>query len=653
MHSENEAFRLKNNINGFIQNELLPRIEAIFDQYITKNQIARFDNLDLEIDLKNNIDYATLNNEVCRQIQEFFDKNIAKFNGITKSGEHSPKPKILIKGTTVQNSIEESFLYFLKNGTLPWYATHNHFADLIKPGFISKCLSNKLFSTKLIDVLSGDDDCLERIILQFDNNFLFEILISINKKTIALQKQVLQLLNKGNSQFRNLILKILFIVSVEAINSTRVVKVKHSIQNFKLNSNVEFWLVKKNIITLINIVAVAGLLDDESKMILISKINVTTELKREENILNSESQSENQFEPEIKTAPIENKSDSGMNVKEKYKSEFKQKDSSEKLITDQKKQNEKIIRKKSISESFELSISNQRENLENEKKLKIAKDLLDDRKQSKISKTESVPDSLRENNSENSSTTQNENTDQANSISELHMQELKKHIPESVISQSEHYSEIVPEINHSEDEIETPTISQNKEIEWVDNDLNIKKVIARNVDFPIFPEKEIFIENAGLILFHPFLKHFFKQIDVLNQEDCPAFHKRSIAVKSLHYLATFNENIPEYKLVFEKFLCGIPHNFPIEKEGILTGKIKNEANELLMSTVNHWTALKNTSPEGLQQLFIQREGKLIQNDENFKLIIERKAQDVLLEMLPWNLSMIKLPWITGFISVEW
>ncbi len=122
---------------------------------------------------------------------------------------------------------------------------------------------------------------------------------------------------------------------------------------------------------------------------------------------------------------------------------------------------------------------------------------------------------------------------------------------------------------------------------------------------------------------------------------------------SLHFLATGNENAFEGNLVFEKFLCGVPLKMSVQKQSLLTDLIKNEANELLNEVVRHWAALKNTSADGLRQMFIQRDGKLFQENDKYKLIVERKAQDFLLERLSWNIAVIKLPWISNILFTEW
>ena len=172
---------------------------------------------------------------------------------------------------------------------------------------------------------------------------------------------------------------------------------------------------------------------------------------------------------------------------------------------------------------------------------------------------------------------------------------------------------------------------------------------------PFFEKKnnQIGVQNAGLILLHPFLKQFFTATGITGKQGILTHENYDLAVQSLHFLATGNENVFEGNLVFEKFLCGVPLKTSVQKQSLLTDQIKNEANELLAEVVRHWAALKNTSADGLRQMFIQRDGKLFQEDDKYKLIVERKAQDLLLERLSWNISVIKLPWISNILFTEW
>jgi len=183
-----------------------------------------------------------------------------------------------------------------------------------------------------------------------------------------------------------------------------------------------------------------------------------------------------------------------------------------------------------------------------------------------------------------------------------------------------------------------------------------EKIKAKKDSRPSFFDKdmqEIAVQNAGIVILHPFLKHFFTLVKIVNKLGKVIPAKRELAVQTLHFLATGNEEFFEGNLVLEKFLCGLPLHSPIQKESLLTPEIKAEAEILLKEVVKNWSALKHTSPDGLRQMFLQRDGKLIQNDKNFKLIIERKTQDILLDKLGWNISVIKLKWLTEMLFVDW
>lgn len=164
---------------------------------------------------------------------------------------------------------------------------------------------------------------------------------------------------------------------------------------------------------------------------------------------------------------------------------------------------------------------------------------------------------------------------------------------------------------------------------------------------------EIAIKKAGLIILHPFFNKFFKKLDLLEDNGWVKTDKLDVAVQSLHYLATGDEIFFEGNVIFEKYLCGAPLEIPIPIESLLTEYIKNETIILLKETIKNWSALKNTSPDGLRQMFIHRDGKLYKKENSNKLIVERKAQDVLLEKLNWNISIVKFPWNKELLFVEW
>jgi hypothetical protein len=165
-------------------------------------------------------------------------------------------------------------------------------------------------------------------------------------------------------------------------------------------------------------------------------------------------------------------------------------------------------------------------------------------------------------------------------------------------------------------------------------------------------EEGHFVQHAGLILLHPFIQYFFKEFDLLNDKDFKDGSSRKTAVHLLYFLTTGQQHPMEHELLMEKYLCGMYIHEPLERFVELTDSMKQEGDQMLKAVVGHWNALKNTSPDGLREGFLQRDGKLIMKQRE-QLIIEKKSIDVLLDKLPWGYSIVKLPWMKKELYVDW
>ncbi len=162
-----------------------------------------------------------------------------------------------------------------------------------------------------------------------------------------------------------------------------------------------------------------------------------------------------------------------------------------------------------------------------------------------------------------------------------------------------------------------------------------------------------FVKNAGLVLLHPFLFRFFEKMKLMVGDTFKDFYCQSKAVLLLHFLSGEKEGVEDHDLVLPKFLCHMPFNMPLDHTLKLSAKEKKEGMAMLEAVLDHWGALGSTSPAGLQEGFLQREGKLLKEQVGPKLYVERKALDILLDRLPWNLSLVKLPWMKEILYVEW
>lgn len=163
--------------------------------------------------------------------------------------------------------------------------------------------------------------------------------------------------------------------------------------------------------------------------------------------------------------------------------------------------------------------------------------------------------------------------------------------------------------------------------------------------------REIYIENSGLVILQPFLPGFFEKLCISNGDK---LLQPDRALFLLHFLTTGRTVITEYDLILPKVLCNIPLNIPVASEISLSESEKVEATALLKAVISQWESLRNTSLDGLRSNFLMRPGKLsLRKDDDWLLQIESKTYDILLDKLPWAISMIKLPWMGKMLGVEW
>lgn len=166
--------------------------------------------------------------------------------------------------------------------------------------------------------------------------------------------------------------------------------------------------------------------------------------------------------------------------------------------------------------------------------------------------------------------------------------------------------------------------------------------------------QRIHIQNAGLVLLHPFLPAFFSRLGLLTEKHhFTSTEAQKRAVHLLRHLTGIEVENPYLPLTLEKVLCGLPLSFPIENDFNITPEEQREAEELLNTICEYWKPLNRSSYQSLQGTFLQRNGTLEYADETWIIRVEGNAFDILLEDLTWEISTIILPWLDPMIYVEW
>jgi hypothetical protein len=165
---------------------------------------------------------------------------------------------------------------------------------------------------------------------------------------------------------------------------------------------------------------------------------------------------------------------------------------------------------------------------------------------------------------------------------------------------------------------------------------------------------ELYVAHAGVVLLHPFLDRFFRTLGLVTEgRTLDATAHRVRATHLLYHLVTGREQPEEHETALLKVLSGLPLRYPLVRELSLAQEDREEAERLLRAAVSHWDRLKNTSPDGLREAFLQREGKLSTRPDGWRLVVEQRAVDVLLDSVPWSVSIVRLPWMASPLWVDW
>lgn len=172
------------------------------------------------------------------------------------------------------------------------------------------------------------------------------------------------------------------------------------------------------------------------------------------------------------------------------------------------------------------------------------------------------------------------------------------------------------------------------------------------------PGEPIYIDNAGLVLTGPFLPHLFKQLDMLTVDERGRSRMRNQQTASrgahlLQYLVDGRTSAPEPLLVLNKILCGMPTGAPVPREIEITETEREVCDKLLNSIIANWEIIKDSSPAALQETFLQREGRLIRSSDGWKLRVQRKTLDVLVDQIPWSISVVYHRWMSEAVHVTW
>lgn len=166
-------------------------------------------------------------------------------------------------------------------------------------------------------------------------------------------------------------------------------------------------------------------------------------------------------------------------------------------------------------------------------------------------------------------------------------------------------------------------------------------------------EEPIYVANAGMVLAEPFVPHLFSRCGLVEDN---RFKDTICAARGVHLLQALvmgPGEWDEHELVLNKLLCGLQPADALAWSGPLEPREIETVNSLLGAMLQQWKALGGTTPEGLRETFLRREGRLLRKPDQWQLLVEPGPFDMLVDQLPWGISMLKYPWMERMLHVQW
>jgi hypothetical protein len=160
--------------------------------------------------------------------------------------------------------------------------------------------------------------------------------------------------------------------------------------------------------------------------------------------------------------------------------------------------------------------------------------------------------------------------------------------------------------------------------------------------------------SAGIVILHPYVVRLFDIMELTKGNAFVNEEAQFRGVYALHYLVTGKTEARDEEVPLEKVLCGLPvHALLPATPPQFSEKDFNEMKSLLEASIAHWPALGSTSSEGLRESFLLRAGLLTEHDDQWELTVERRSLDILLDTIPFSISLMKFPWMNKVLQVDW
>ncbi|WP_387692478.1 contractile injection system tape measure protein [Photorhabdus sp. RM71S] len=160
------------------------------------------------------------------------------------------------------------------------------------------------------------------------------------------------------------------------------------------------------------------------------------------------------------------------------------------------------------------------------------------------------------------------------------------------------------------------------------------------------------VSNAGILILWPMLPTLFNQLGLLEKQKFIHRQAQFSAVNFLDALIWGTEETPAERKRVNNVLCGLTADENSESISLEPEKQLITA-QWLDTVIAQLPGWKKLSRNDVRQLFLQRPGELLINDQEINITIQQQPFDALLADWPWPLNIAKLPWLDHPLLIDW
>ena len=166
-------------------------------------------------------------------------------------------------------------------------------------------------------------------------------------------------------------------------------------------------------------------------------------------------------------------------------------------------------------------------------------------------------------------------------------------------------------------------------------------------------KETIKVENAGMVILTNYIPVLLERLRLVSGKQFTSSENQHNAAFYLQYLITGLQKTDEVYLSLNKVLCGLPVNQDLADQMEISNEDQLLMIGLMEAAISHWTAIGRCSVDAFRDNWLIRDGILTEHEDKWELTVEKRVYDLLLNKSPFSFSIIKHPWMSKPLYVNW